>query len=277
MEKPRGKRVYKLSPLLAKELNLEEEVITIPSKEEKDFLAKIENILLAQKEETAKKFIDSIETTLSTVEQGSLEWVMLRVGKITGTRNPFTTKGLLAPSWGKLARQIAIEEFYSSTGLEEIEETDLNGQFKSYMMSRGNELEAVALNEYFALNPHLGRLDSGFIFSPEWGLGISLDSQAINIETFKKKNLEVKCPNLNNYLSALEGEYIKNYIVQINMQMLIAKVEETDFIVYYPNFKLHVEEVKLNREFKANFPDSLRIFREEANKYLTLLKENYKK
>lgn len=155
------------------------------------------------------------------VEQGSEEWLSLRMGKFTASM--FSD---LMASKSTLTYQKAINRVVFERLTNESPES-----FKSEYMERGNELEPLARERYelesfndvknggfFSLGDYIGASPDGLI-----------DEDGTN---------EFKCPSFNtmiNYL--LKKELPSEYKHQVHGQLYVTGRKWCDFMAYHPKLK----------------------------------------
>lgn len=160
------------------------------------------------------------------MEQGSVEWLQLRAGKITGSRFAdlmAVTKSGPSASRGNLIVQIALERL---TG--EPEET-----YQNDAMRRGSELEPLARGAYEA---HTGELveQVPFVVHPSLSfVGVSPDGLI-----GKDGLLEIKCPaSQAKHLAALRnGSHAKEYGWQIQGQLWVTGRQWCDAVSFDPRY-----------------------------------------
>lgn len=155
------------------------------------------------------------------VEQGTTEWLRLRMGKFTASN--FATLFMKPETQGynNLINQIVFERL---TG--ELPETYSNG-----WMDRGKELEPYAREAYEFLTFNMVK-QVGFVEQDEW-VGCSpdglIDSDGI---------LEIKCPKFSTLISYHLSDNPENdYRYQIQGQLAITQRQWCDYFVYHPKLK----------------------------------------
>ena len=159
------------------------------------------------------------------IEQRTDEWFEARRGKFTASNiSQILTKGKSKDSVGvslhSLALDKAIEQLY---GVE-------RDNFISFDMQRGVDLEPKAfskLSEILA-EDFIETTEASFV-AYGYNAGASPDGLASN-----NWNIEIKCPNRLNFFKFVASEDIKKeYIDQMQMQMLATGTEGTYFFNYY--------------------------------------------
>lgn len=157
------------------------------------------------------------------MEQGSEEWLNIRMGTPTATSisSIVTPTGKLSKSYKKLASDLAADSLVS----------DPDDIFKSKYMDRGSELEDEAISSYEEKT--LNKVDRvGFVVRD--GIGSSPDGL---IES--KGVLEVKCPAHREHVHCiLAGKPPLKYIPQIQGNLFTTGREWCDFVSYHPGYKI---------------------------------------
>lgn len=174
-------------------------------------------------------------------EQGSEEWMRLRLGKATASRiADIQRKGKSGPS---LSRQRYLGELVAErlTGVAA-------ASFKSADMEWGNATEADARNAYaFYHNAELHTVD--FVDHPSIQMcGASPDRLVSDVGL-----LEIKCPATHTHIATLLGAPIDtDYMIQMQWQMACTGRLWCDFASYDPrlpeDMRLDVRRVARNDE-----------------------------
>jgi putative phage-type endonuclease len=168
------------------------------------------------------------------LEQGSDDWLKIRLGKITGSR----VKDVF-----KADNLSLVDELISELVTEQIEDN-----YESEDMIRGKTMEPIARRAYEELmNCKVEKV--GFISSGKYPwLGYSPDGLIMNGEHYYK-GIEIKCPRTKNHVKTIRQNKVPaEYKPQVLLIFLIAKhVEEVDFITYDNRFyirPIHIVNVK---------------------------------
>lgn len=163
------------------------------------------------------------------VEQGSKDWLNLRLGRITGTRLKEVFKA---------DNLSLIDELIAEVEVGEVEETFVNSA-----MQRGKDLEPVVKSIYTQVKET--ELDElGFCVSEKYKDIIGLSPDA-----FTKDRLgavEVKCPNTKTHVKYIRMNVIpREYIHQVYMYFIVnEKLEWLDFVSFDNRFKIRPMFVK---------------------------------
>lgn len=171
---------------------------------------------------------------IENLEQGSLEWHQIRLGKVTGSR----IKGVTAKDNLPLIDEL-IAEIISGQA-EEI--------YPNAAMQRGIDLEPIAIASYEEVTG-LKVENVGFVVSDkyEW-LGHSPDG-LIKIDGVFKKGIEIKCPSTKVHVKYIRQNKVPaEYRGQVlNLFLTVPEIEEVDFISFDDRFEkkpLHIVNTK---------------------------------
>ena len=193
------------------------------------------------------------------VEQGSQEWLEMRVGKITGTRLKEVLKKDNLP---------LIDEMIAEIGVGQQEST-----WVSPAMQRGSDMEEVAKNLY-SLTKGIEIENIGFCMSFENDyLGLSPDG-------FTKDRLgavEIKCPNTKNHVKYIRMDQIpSDYKPQILMYFIVNdKLEWLDFISYDDRYQ--PKPIWIKRVSRAELENDIEDAKKAINVFLDKFLKYYQK
>lgn len=200
-------------------------------------------------------------------EQGSDAWHVARLGMATASR--FTdvlakTRSGYSTSRKNYAVELALEQI---TG---------NRQefFKTTAVLWGTETEPVARLEYELITGNEVE-ETGFWKHDILPIGASPDG-LVN----KDGLLEIKCPNSATHLETLiSGKVPRQYIAQVQGQLLITERDWADFVSYDPrmpeNAKIKIIHVERDEEFIKELIYELEEFVKEVDEQVQFIK-NYK-
>lgn len=201
-------------------------------------------------------------------EQGSQEWLKLRLGVITASRAhdilPSKRDGKF-----KASRQSYMNELVAEvcTGRGE----ELNAKALSW----GKENEVAARAAYqFESSERIE--DGGFIYGLDRRVGCSPDG----IVTGKNKGLELKCPfSPETHINFLTEDKIKDeYITQCQWSMWVAGFDVWAFASFDPRMKKHmikIQVIERDPKMMALFEEIVPGFIEDMNKILARLEIEY--
>jgi len=198
---------------------------------------------------------------IKDIEQGSQEWLQLRLGIATASnfKKIITSTGAESKSLKDYAFELASDSLL----------TEPEASFQSEAMIRGNELEEEARSYYSFVNDV--KIDQvTFIKKDEIGYspdGLIADNGLI----------EIKCPLKKNHLKYLiDNKLPSEYKPQVQGGLYISEREYCDFISYHPLFKddkkMFVVRVYRNEEYIKKLSDLLTKTIELKNEILTKLK-----
>jgi len=160
---------------------------------------------------------------IETCEQGSDEWLAMRLGKVTASR----VKDVISKGRGTAPSKSA--ETYMIELIAEV----LTGQSKPFFendaMRWGTETEPQARQMYEVNNGFVTVKEVAFVeFSDQ--VGISPDGLVGD-----KGLLEIKCPTTTTQIKrALSDDYSADYKAQIQMQLWVTQREWCDFVSFDP-------------------------------------------
>ena len=160
---------------------------------------------------------------ITTCEQGSPEWLALRLGKVTASR----IKEVLANGRGNAPSKMA--ESYMIELVAEILTGESKPFFENDAMRWGTETEDEARAVYSIKNSRFDVEEVAFIEHSEF-IGMSPDGLVGDDGL-----LEIKCPNTTTQLKrALSDDYAKDYKAQIQMQLWVSGRDWCDFVSFDP-------------------------------------------
>ena len=193
------------------------------------------------------------------LEQGSEEWLIARLGKITGTRS----KGLFVDS-DTLKIDLLIEKY---------EDFNSEENYTSTAMERGSEMEPLALME---LSKELFIDFKTFGFVENGILGISPDGLTEDL----KIACEIKCPLSKKHMNTILSDEIPldNINQCIHYFAVIDSLEKLYFCSYRPENKkksLFIKE--LTRESEVNIGTKVKPKLKKISELVEFIKDESKK
>ena len=160
---------------------------------------------------------------ITTCEQGSPEWLSLRLGKVTASR----IKEVIANGRGNAPSKMA--ESYMMELVAEILTGESKPFFENDAMRWGTEKEEEARAVYSIKNSRFDIEEVAFIEHSEF-IGVSPDGLVGDDGL-----IEIKCPNTTTQLKrALSDNYSKDYKAQIQMQLWVSERAWCDFVSFDP-------------------------------------------
>jgi len=178
---------------------------------------------------------------ISELEQGSDEWLALKIGKLGGTR----IKKIITPA--KLQLSASREDVMLAMIDENITGISAESSFKSDSMERGNEFEPMAREEYIKITG-TAIMEVGFCQSDIQPLhGCSPDGLTLDFVG----GIEIKCPGGVKHQKYINPKYpdsiYKDYKLQcINYFIVNEDMQWLDTISYRPEFypnPMHIERI----------------------------------
>jgi putative phage-type endonuclease len=160
---------------------------------------------------------------ITSCEQGSKEWLEMRLGKITASR----VKDVISKGRGNAPSKTA--ESYMIELLAEIITGQSKPVFENDAMRWGTETEPMARDAYKARNDFVNVEQVAFIELNDF-VGVSPDG-LIGDDGL----LEIKCPTTTTQIKrALSDDYSADYKAQIQMQLWVSGRKWCDFVSFDP-------------------------------------------
>lgn len=203
-----------------------------------------------------------------TVEQGSGEWLKMRLGVVTASCAhdllPNKTNGKRKASWDSYMMSLIAEV---CTGTYE----ELNARALEW--GKANEAAAIAGYE---LAKDVEALKGGFIYGQNKRVGCSPDVLVKD----QKRGAENKCPfNSENHIAFLLEDKIKDeYFTQCQFSMWVSGFDVWDFISYDPRMKkkmLKVVTLEKDPKYMELFDKLVPEFIQEMDEKLAKLGFNF--
>lgn len=196
---------------------------------------------------------------IHNVAQGSIEWLNLRKGVITGTKAKDVFKADNLPLIDKLIAEL---------GSAEVEES-----YVTQAMQRGKDLEPI-VRLIYEQKGGVKVDEVGFCTHDKYDwIGYSTDG-FIKQNGIYKKGIEIKCPNTETHVRYIRTNYLPNeYKRQVIQGFIVNEnMESLDFISYDDRFKLkpmHIITINRNDiefEIQEQFNGLLK-FKQKFDKY----------
>lgn len=184
---------------------------------------------------------------LNECEQGSPEWWLARLGRLTGSNASIVlakgkTKGSESVQRGNLRFQLALERITGEPPEDE---------FSNKHTERGNELEPMARAVYEA-HAKCFIEQAGFAYLDSLMVGCSVDG--FRREGDKEGFIEIKCPlpRIHDGYARLDGAP-SEHMPQITHNLWVTGAAFCDFISYCPKMpgKLALHVVRVPRDEEA--------------------------
>lgn len=190
------------------------------------------------------------------------DWLALRAGKFSGSD---FNQYMAIVEKGKLSdtAETALHKKVLS-GIGEVFDS-----YKSESMERGNELEPLARQAYMC-ETFADVQEVGFVDWERLRAGCSPDGVIYGADGQIEKIIEIKCPEIVNYLRYAESasNIPKQYIVQMKYNMLITGAKSCDFVAYYPGMRLIIHTIDADAELQSNIVTALEKLNERYDEIL---------
>ncbi len=201
---------------------------------------------------------------IETCEQGSIEWLSLRLGKITASR----VKDVLTKGRGTSPSKTS--ESYMMELIAEILTGNSKPFFENDAMRWGTETEPQARAMYAVNNDFVDVKEVAFVEHNEQ-VGISPDGLVGDDGL-----LEIKCPNTTTQLKrALSDDYSADYKAQIQMQLWVTEREWCDFLSFDPRLECSAgylqQRVMRDEEYIEEMKVKVYAFVDKMNELIKLL------
>lgn len=174
------------------------------------------------------------------------DWLALRAGKFSGSD---FNQYMAIVEKGKLSdtAETALHKKVLS-GIGEVFDS-----YKSESMERGNELEPLARQAYMC-ETFADVQEVGFVDWEQLRAGCSPDGVIYGADGQIEKIIEIKCPEIVNYLRYAESasKIPALYKVQMQYNMLITGAKSCDFVAYYPGMRLIIHTIDADAELQSN-------------------------
>lgn len=171
------------------------------------------------------------------------DWLSLRAGKFTGS-DFHQYLGITKKELSDTAESNLYKKVLESLG----EQFDSP---QSEAMARGNELEPVARAEYMG-DTFNDVQEVAFVDFEKLRAGCSPDGVIFGKDGEIVKIIEIKCPEIKNYLKMAKGKIPPIYATQMQYNMLITGAKSCDFIIYHPDMRLVVQEINADEQYQAD-------------------------
>lgn len=196
--------------------------------------------------------------------QANPDWLALRAGKFSGSDFHqylgIVDKGLSATAETALHKKV----------LESLGETFAGVQTDA--MARGNELEPLARDAYMC-ETFADVQQVGFVDWERLRAGVSPDGVIFGNNGEIEKILEIKCPEIVNFIKYAESadNIPPLYKTQMQYNMLITGAKSCDFVAYHPNMRLVVHTIDADSEYQAKIVTALEKLNERYDEILATI------
>ena len=206
---------------------------------------------------------------ISDVEQGTIEWFLLRSGVLTASR----MKDVCTPAKMEYAKgaDTLINHLMAEIFLPGAPEAI--GAYTSRAMENGTETEAEA-REYLGFVTGLNIQQVGFIKSECGRFGCSPDGLIVDKNGEYVGGLELKCPLPHTHIGYMiyPADLLKNYKIQVHGSLLVSGLDNWKLMSYYPGLDPVILDV-IPDETTDKLREVLEIFWKNWNAAKDLLEE----
>ena len=190
------------------------------------------------------------------IEQGSLEWNLLRAGRVTASEFNNIVTPLFTARDGKMV------DTYISQKCAEFWQGGPLPMFSTFEMQQGSLLENADAVPWFELEKECAVQRVGFISHDNLPVGCSPDGIIDGKKDFQ--GLEVKCAQAPNHVKwLLAGKVPDDYVAQVHFSLYVTGFERWTFLAYRRNFPALIIEVDRNEEIQEKIHDALTAFLEK--------------
>ena len=201
---------------------------------------------------------------IESCEQGSEEWLEMRLGKVTASRVADVIKKGRGSSVSQTAKS------YMAELIAEVLTGESKPFFENDNMKWGTETEPQARSMYEINNDFVDVKEVAFVEHNEF-IGISPDG-LIGEDGL----LEIKCPATTTQIKrALSSDYSSDYKAQIQMQLWVTERQWCDFVSFDPRLDCEAsylqQRVERDEEYIEEMKEKVYKFIEEMNKSIIKL------
>lgn len=167
---------------------------------------------------------------LTSMEQGSLEWLMARIGRVTASNMHKLLRGGEGKTRDSYLLEVASEKV---TGVP-------SEKVNTWDMVRGNTLEPYAIQAYEAVTGLKVKRVGLIYLNKDKRVAASPDGLTMYDERLIRYmgGVELKCPNPKNHAKTIiEGKSPKKYDAQLQGSMWVSGALNWDFVSFCPEFK----------------------------------------
>ena len=256
---------------------LEDDLIEFSTDLEETFKEDVESFRTHQRIALSAKLraFNVPDVVENTSKQGTTDWLQARIGIITASKTPFTSKGLPIPTYDVYVNEKVADAFIENNGGEQAD------SYTSDAMQIGTDLEHYAIEDYEKLMG-LKVEQRGLITATNLMIGASPDGVVLDADGNNMLNVEVKSVFLKTYIGQLvSGKVTNTYNTQLQVQMYILDVDQTSLVIQcqqmtgQPLMTL-VDTVKRDEEFITNMIETIKQFEVDFKARYELLEAHIK-
>ncbi|HMC55009.1 MAG TPA: YqaJ viral recombinase family protein [Gemmatimonadaceae bacterium] len=195
-------------------------------------------------------------------EQGSVEWRMARVGKLTASHADeiITATGKQSSQWVKLMYRVVAEQLLN---------VPLDDGAGSEFMERGNILEKKAVS-YYELQKDGATEPGGFVLRDDERTGASPD-RLVGTDGL----LEIKCPAAHTHIGYLLDADGIGYKAQVQAQLWVCEREWSDTLSFNPEMPPALVRQYRDEKFIASLADYVKQFHDAVDEAKEKLQKGY--
>lgn len=195
------------------------------------------------------------------IEQGSIEWLRLRIGRVTASE----LDNLISPEWK--ARTGETPKTYLCTKVAEAYRGDILPNTGSWSTEQGSILEDEAVPWYeLEFDETVRRV--GFVEGDGNRCGCSPDGLL-----GEDGGIEIKCPSAPVHVKYLLADVLpKDYVAQVHMSMFVTGRKWWRFVSYRRRFPALVLTIERDEEICAKIQDVLTKFYADFDAAMAKLK-----
>lgn len=192
------------------------------------------------------------------VEQGSDEWLELRLGKATASR----FADILA-TIGK-GEAAARRNYRAALVVERLMGT-IGDRYANQFMDYGHETEPLARLTY-SLKTGLEVKEAGFFQHDELEAGASPDGLVVG----HPGGIEIKCRQIGNHILALKNDEMPlEYMAQVQGNMWLTECEWWDFVSFAPelpeNAQIFIQRIYRDDSYITRLKNQVKLFLDEVD------------
>lgn len=197
---------------------------------------------------------------IESIEQGSAEWLSLRLGKVTASR----VKDVLVNARGEATLSKTAETYMIELMCELLTGVS-KPLFENDAMRWGTETEPQARAMY-ELKNNVDVKEVAFIKLNEF-VGVSPDGLVGDDGL-----VEIKCPTtITQVRRAMSSDYSEDYKAQIQMQLWVSNRQWCDFVSFDPRLNVEASYLQCRVERDEKYIEEMS---KKIDKFITVLKAN---
>lgn len=191
----------------------------------------------------------------TNIEQGSLEWMLLRAGKVTASE----MDALISPL-GKIREGDGVDTYLNQKLVERWIGGPLPQLQGIFDVEQGQILEERA-RPAFTIHTGIEVTTSAFIEADEGLSGCSPDALIVSDTAGAQSGVEIKCPTMPKHVGYLRaGKLPKDYVAQVQGSLFVTGFSQWHFFSYNRQFPpLHLV-IERDEKFQENLATAIAEF-----------------